>query len=161
VRFPRTPAASKASEISRQTSQDRRRIRRPTTKKSAIQEIMMKNVLLFLNEPKAAPVLVMFTKRKKFFNPKRSFAKGGGPSGLTYRITRYLVSRSSPYSGSERKKRYFTKMAILPAALSGGAASIHYDIFAAIAQIWMRLACADVRPVTPTACAFWKRCFCN
>src|SRR6266446_2281604 len=132
VRFPSTPAANKASETSRQASPDRRRTRRVTTKKSARQEIMMKKVLLFLNEPNAAPVFVMFTKRKKFFNPNKSFVKNGGPSGLTYCTTRYLVSRSSAYSGSERKKRYFTRMAILLATLSGDAASLYDDVLAAV-----------------------------
>ena len=118
----------------------------------------MKKVLLFLNEPNAAPVFVMFTKRKKFFNPKKSFVKNGGPSGLTCCVTRYLVTRSSAYSGSERKKRYFTRMAILLATLSRGAASVYHDFLAAITQIRMRFVRADVCPVAPAARAFFVRC---
>jgi hypothetical protein len=115
----------------------------------------MKRELLFLNEPNAAPVFVMFTKRKKFFNPKKSFVRNGGPSGLTCCITRYLVSRSSAYSGNERKKRYFTKMAILLTPLSCGAASVYHDLLAAITQIRVRFARADVCPMAPAARAFF------
>ena len=57
--------------------------------RSAMDEITMKKVLLFLKEPNAAPVLVTFTKWKKLdIMMRRS-------SGLTNRRTKCFVHWSS------------------------------------------------------------------
>ena len=53
--------------------------------RSAMDEITMKKVLLFLKEPNAAPVLVTFTKWKKLDIMMR------GSSGLTNRRTKCFV----------------------------------------------------------------------
>ncbi len=80
-----TPARSKASEISRQASGLRCRKSKAVTTTSATQERTMKNRLLFLNEPKAAPVFVTSTRVKKSGMMTR------GSSGTTWRSTSHFV----------------------------------------------------------------------
>src|SRR6266446_9375260 len=101
VRFPSTPASNSASEISRQKfrvhQSDFGRSAAPCScrpksntraNNKATHEIAIKKVLLFLNEPKAAPVLVMLTKWKK-----SGTTTTGWPGSIECN-TQYFVTRS-------------------------------------------------------------------
>ena len=71
------PASNSASDTSRSRSRDLfRRRSNAKTKTNATQASTMKNALLFLNEPNAAPSLVTFTSAKNSGTMSR-----GGSSG--------------------------------------------------------------------------------
>src|ERR1043166_8535593 len=97
VRFPTIPARSSARETSRSGSWERRRRSSVATRRSAIQERTMKNVLLFLNDPKAAPVFVTFTRLKNRVRPV-------GVSGCTLRKKNLFVFEPGRKSGRDIKK---------------------------------------------------------